>query len=129
MTSLLYGKRTPTFYGTDAEAVFEGLKLLNIGADAAAFPPVEIVPLVNYIPKWIAPVRVLVVIYHGTFFIDNVRQWTSHIEKTKSVRDQIHYKLLEEAEEMFAKGQQTESYIEYLLANQKALGVSRDEIA
>jgi len=62
-------------------------------------------------------------------FIDNVRQWTSHIEKTKTVRDQIHYKLLEEAEEMFAKGQQTESYIEYLLANQKALGVSRDEIA
>jgi len=60
MTSLIYGKRTPTYYGTDAEAAFEGVKLANAVADTAAFPPVEVMPFVSYIPKWIAPVCVLV---------------------------------------------------------------------
>jgi len=60
MTSLLYGKRTPTYYGTDAEGFFEGVKLANAAADAAAFPPVEIMPFVDYIPKWIAPVSISV---------------------------------------------------------------------
>lgn len=58
MTSLLYGKRTPTYYGSDAEAYFEGIKLLSTMLDTSAFPPVDIMPFVEYIPKWLAPVRV-----------------------------------------------------------------------
>jgi len=45
------------FYGTDAEAYFEGIKLLSSASDTTKFPPVEIMPFVNYIPKWLAPVR------------------------------------------------------------------------
>jgi len=59
MTSLLYGKRTPSYYGTDAEAYFEGTRLLNASIDTAAFPPVDIMPFVSYIPKWLAPVCIL----------------------------------------------------------------------
>jgi len=58
MTSLVYGKRTPSYYGTDAEAFFESVKLLNATIDTTAFPPVEIMPFVDYIPKWIAPVSI-----------------------------------------------------------------------
>ena len=61
MTSLLYGKRTPQYYGSDAEGYFEGIKLLNGMNDATAFPPTEIMPFVAYIPKWIAPVCCLMV--------------------------------------------------------------------
>jgi len=60
MTSLLYGKRTPKYYGTDAELFFEGIKLVNETLDTAAFPPVEIMPFIDYIPKWIAPVCSLI---------------------------------------------------------------------
>jgi len=42
------------------EAFFEGVKLLNALNDTTAFPLVEIVPFVDYIPKWLAPVRALV---------------------------------------------------------------------
>jgi len=56
MTNLVYGKRTPVYYGTDAEAFFEGVKLVNATLDTTAFPPAEILPFVDYIPKWIAPV-------------------------------------------------------------------------
>jgi len=57
MTSLLYGKQTPKYHGTDAEAFVEGIKLLSAANDTTSFPPTEIMPFVDYIPGWLAPVR------------------------------------------------------------------------
>lgn len=57
MTSLVYGKRVLVYHDSDAEKFFEGFKLANATADSAAFPPVEFMPFIQYIPYWIAPVR------------------------------------------------------------------------
>jgi len=54
MTSLIFGKRTSKYEGTDAEACFEAVKYLNALNDTTAFSPVEIMAFVNYIPKWLA---------------------------------------------------------------------------
>jgi len=51
------------------------------------------------------------------------------MEKMKTVRRVLYYKLLEEAEEKLRNGIHTDSYVENLLRGQKELGISRDEIA
>jgi len=58
MTRILYGKRLPTYYGSDVEGFIESVRLLSATLDTAAFPPVEILPFLDYVPKWIAPVRI-----------------------------------------------------------------------
>ena len=67
MTSLLYGKRIPTYYNSEAEACHECTQLFNAVLDTTAFPPVDIMPFVDYIPKWLAPVSVIVLMWH--FFL------------------------------------------------------------
>lgn len=129
MTSLVYGKRTPVYHGTDAEAFFEGIKLLSIMADTAAFPPVEIMPFLKYIPHRIAPVsRQQPSFRRDCLSLTSLKQWGAHIEKTSAIRDRLNYRLLAEAEDKLRNNVQTGSYVEEILMNSGELGLSRDEI-
>jgi hypothetical protein len=56
LASLVYGKRFPEFKNSKAEVYFQGIKLVNEVNDTTRFPPVEIMPWIKYIPRWLAPV-------------------------------------------------------------------------
>ena len=57
MTSLVYGKRCPTYENSEIEKYFLGIKLFNETNDPGAYPPIELLPWLQYIPRWLAPVR------------------------------------------------------------------------
>jgi hypothetical protein len=57
IASLLYGKRFPYYKNSQAEEFTKAIKLANEVSDATRFPPVEIMPWITYIPRWLAPVR------------------------------------------------------------------------
>jgi len=40
---------------------FKGINLVNAISDATKFPPVEVMPWIKYIPRWLAPVKA----FHG----------------------------------------------------------------
>ena len=56
MLYLVYGKRCPTYEGSAVEEMFYGIKLFAESYDFISFPPIELFPWIEYIPKWLAPV-------------------------------------------------------------------------
>jgi len=46
---------------SEAEVYFQGIKLVNAVNDTTKFPPVDIMPWIKYIPRWLAPVNA----FHG----------------------------------------------------------------
>jgi len=113
MTTLLYGKRCFQWSGSDAEIFFEGVKLLNNVTDPGAhalidlFWPLQYVP---YVKRW------------------GWAKWKPLCDTTKSVRDALYIRLLEECEERLKSGRAVGCYIETILNNQADLGMTRDEI-
>jgi hypothetical protein len=56
MTSLVYGKRCLTYENSEAEKYFLGIKLFNETNDPGAYPPIELLPWLKFVPRWLAPV-------------------------------------------------------------------------
>ncbi len=113
MTTLLYGKRCFQWTGSDAEIIFEGAKLLNNVADPGAHPPIDLFWPLKYIPyvkRW------------------GWSKWKPLCDTTKSVRDALYIRLLEECEERLKSGRAVGCYIETILNNQAVLGMTRNEI-
>jgi hypothetical protein len=57
IASLVYGKRFPFYKNSQAEEYTKAVKLANEINDTTRFPPLEIMPWITYIPRWLAPVR------------------------------------------------------------------------
>jgi hypothetical protein len=113
MTTLLYGKRCFQWSGSDAEIFFEGAKLLNNVTDPGAHPPIDLFWPLKYVPyveRW------------------GWAKWKPLCDTTKSVRDALYIRLLEECEERLKSGRAVGCYIETILNNQADLGMTRDEI-
>ncbi|KAF8805683.1 putative cytochrome P450 monooxygenase [Phlegmacium glaucopus] len=110
IASLAYGKRFPVFKGSQAEVYALGIKLVNQVNDTTKFPPVEILPWIKYIPRWLAP-------------------WTAHCDLMRSVRDTLYDSLVDECDEAVKAGRGTGCYIEKVLERQEELGLSRKDIS
>ncbi|KAF8816482.1 cytochrome P450 [Phlegmacium glaucopus] len=110
VTSLIYGKRFPEFKNSEAEVYFKAVKLVNEISDTARFPPVEIMPWIKYIPRWLAP-------------------WTNHLDLLKQVRNPLFDSLLDECDQAVKMGRGTGCYIEKVLDCQEELGLSRKDIS
>ena len=57
IASLVYGKSFPYYKNSQAEEYTKAIKLTNEINDPTKFPPVEIMPWITYVPRWLAPVR------------------------------------------------------------------------
>ena len=113
MTTLLFGKRCLQWSGSDAEIHSKGANLLNNLTDPGAHPPVDILwPLqyVPYIERWGWP------------------KWKQLCDETRSVRDALYARLLDECEERLQSGRAVGSYMETVLNNQVDLEMTREEI-
>ncbi|KAF8814915.1 putative cytochrome P450 monooxygenase [Phlegmacium glaucopus] len=110
ITSLIYGKRFPVFKHSEAEVYFKTVKLANEVNDTTRFPPVEIMPWIKYIPRWLAP-------------------WTTHLDLMKLVRNRLFDSLLDECDQAVKMGRGTGCYIEKVLDRQEELGLSRKDIS
>ena len=58
--SLVYGKCFPVYEGSEAEVYFKGIKLVNEINDQTKYPPLEFMPWIKYIPRWLAPVGLFI---------------------------------------------------------------------
>jgi len=113
MTTLLYGKRCLQWSGSDAAIYFEGIRLLNNVLDPGAHPPIDLFWPLKYVPyveRW------------------GWAKWKPLCDTTKSMRDALYIRLLEECEERLKSGRAVGCYIETILNNQTDLGMTRDEI-
>lgn len=129
MTTLVYGKRFPTYKGSVPETYFEGIKLFNEICDVSVYPPIELFPWIQYIPRWLAPVRLLSLSMDLNLVRLSFLQWTKHCDHAKAVRNNLYYSLLKECERNLRTGKTTGCYLENVLMNQEELGMTRDEIA
>lgn len=111
MTTLLYGKRCLQF--SDAETFFEGIDLLFNVMDPGAHPPVELFWPLKYVP-----------------YVERLgwAKWKPLCDYTKTLRDGLYFKLLEECEERLKNGTGVGCYIEAVLNNRARLGMTRDEV-
>ncbi|KAF8802924.1 putative cytochrome P450 monooxygenase [Phlegmacium glaucopus] len=110
IASLVYGKRFPVYKNSEAEEYAHAVKLANEVSDTTRFPPVEILPWIKYIPRWLAP-------------------WTAHCDLMMSVRNTLYEKLLDQCEESIKTGRGTGCYLERVMERQEELGLSRKEIS
>ena len=109
MMYLVYGRRCPYFQNSEAEVYFEGIKLFNEVTDPGAHPPVDLFPLLKYVPsRWTS--------------------WKPLCNHTKALRDKLYSHLLSECEQALDAGCGTGCYMEDVLKNRERLGMSLDEV-
>jgi hypothetical protein len=109
----LYGKRCLPWSGSDAAIYFEEIQLLNNVIDPGAHPPIDLFwPLkyVLYVERW------------------GWAKWKPLCDTTRSVRDALYIRLLEEYEGRLKSKQAVGCYIKTILNNQADLGMTRNEI-
>jgi hypothetical protein len=111
MATLVYGKRWLQL--SDGETYFEGINLLFDVMDPGAHPPIELFWPLKYVP------------YVERF---GWAKWKPLCDYTKTLRDSLYDKLLEECEERLKNGVGVGCYIETILNNQARLEMTRDEI-
>ncbi|KAL8996027.1 MAG: hypothetical protein Q9169_004374 [Polycauliona sp. 2 TL-2023] len=107
MTTLLYGKKCLTFKNSLAEEFYEGIRLFNETNDPGVYPPIELLPWVAHIPRWLAP-------------------WAKHIERNTQVRNTLYYGLVDELREKEKRGKSEPCYLDFILDNQENLDMSYD---
>jgi hypothetical protein len=111
MATLVYGKRWLQL--SDTETYFEGINLLFDVMDPGAHPPIELFWPLKYVPH-----------------VERLgwAKWKPLCDHTRTLRDTLYGKLLEECEERLKNEVGVGCYIETILNNQARLGMTRDEI-
>ncbi|KAH9476424.1 Cytochrome P450 monooxygenase, partial [Psilocybe cubensis] len=109
ITYVAYGKRTPRHDSPDAKLFVEYIRQLTrtVSPEAA---PVDLVPLLKYIPERWAP-------------------WKQLWRETRNLQRQLYFSLLEHTEDRVKSGKRTGSFIEAALDRQVELGLTRDMVA
>jgi hypothetical protein len=93
----------------EQELFYEGVKL-TVKVIAAEGPPVDLIPILKYVPERWAP-------------------WKTICRKARELQRELYFGLLGEAEARLARGEETGCFMENLIQRQEELGMSRDAAA
>ncbi|KAL0953162.1 hypothetical protein HGRIS_004424 [Hohenbuehelia grisea] len=109
LTYLLYGQRSLSYKGTHIEKLFRMIELMNSTTDLSAHPPVDLVPILQYIPsRWAL--------------------WKVLCDQLRALRTDIYGTLFSSVTQRLESGTPTDCYMEDLVRNREALGMSMEEI-
>jgi cytochrome P450 len=109
MASLLYGQKFLSSNLPFVDEYAEAIKLLSEANDPSAYPPLDLLSWLRYIPAWLAP-------------------WTEHVKRTIHVRNKLFYGLLENLIQAMKAGKSEPCYLGLVLERQEQLGMSHDEV-
>ncbi|KAI1407228.1 cytochrome P450 [Hypoxylon sp. FL1857] len=109
MMMVLYGSRVTKYKDTEAEAYFQGAKMLNQLTDPGAHPPVDLFWPLQYVPKRWA-------------------YWKRLADEARALRNKVYISLCRRCEQAIEQEKMTGCYVEDLLLNQQQLGMSTREI-
>ncbi|KAF7340734.1 O-methylsterigmatocystin oxidoreductase [Mycena sanguinolenta] len=109
MTSVVFGKPAPRHDSPEAMLFREYVHQLSktISPEAA---PVDLVPLLKYVPEWWAP-------------------WKQLWRETRRLQRSLYFGFLEQAEQRIYRGLRNETFIEKILDRQEEFGLDREMIA
>ncbi|KIK69489.1 hypothetical protein GYMLUDRAFT_35558 [Collybiopsis luxurians FD-317 M1] len=105
--SVLYGKRCPRYETHEATLFFEAQHLWELALEPGAHPPVDILPILKYIPRRWAPWKIL-------------------CEKTRRLQQSLYFGLLDECKEKVQKGEENGCYMEEIIKRQEELSLDRE---
>lgn len=109
MTSLLFGKRCPSQSDSTIQQFIEYIELWNAILDPTAHPPVDLLPILKWIPERWAP-------------------WKRMCRKAKSLREEMILPLMQDCQERLDAGKSTDSWMEKVLQNQQGINMDKNMI-
>ncbi|KAL0953164.1 hypothetical protein HGRIS_004426 [Hohenbuehelia grisea] len=109
LTSLVYGHRSLGYRGTRIEKFYQMVELMNITSDPNAHPPVDLIPILRYVPARWAP-------------------WKTICDRLHAIRRELYGTLLSEVEQGMATGTAPDCLIADLLRDRDSLDMTMDEI-
>ncbi|KAF9267727.1 cytochrome P450 [Marasmius fiardii PR-910] len=107
--SVVYGKRSPRYDSPDTKAFFDVHRLWTYALEPWAHPPIDILPVLNYIPE----------------------RWASWKRLAKAVRRgqrRLYFTLVDECEKRMSRGEENGCYMEEVLARQEEFQLTREMI-
>jgi len=108
MLSIAFGKRCPPFDTHETPIFFTALRLA--GKVVAEAPPIDLVPILKYVPKrWAS--------------------WKAGCKQVRTLQRRMYFGLLEEAETRLARGESTGCFMEDVIQRREELGMSRETAA
>jgi len=108
--SVLYGKRSPRYETAHATAFFEVQHLWELALEPGAHPPVDLIPILKYIPEYWAP-------------------WKKLCKEVRDKQRALYFGLLDDCEQRMSKGMSNGCYMESVIQRQVEFGMSRDLVA
>ncbi|KAF9269293.1 cytochrome P450 [Marasmius fiardii PR-910] len=107
--SIVYGKRCPRYESYETKAFYESQRIWNIALDPGAHPPLDVFPILNYIPEKWAP-------------------WKRIAREVRRQQRDLYFTVLDECEKRIMKGVENGCYMEEVLARQEEFQLTREMI-
>jgi len=107
---MFYGIRSTKYEGSEAETFFKVIDLFNQAADPTSNPPVDMFPILKYVPeRWAS--------------------WKALCRKSVDIRRKFYFdRLLNPLEEKTKRGEGTGSFMETFIQTLPSLGMTRHEL-
>ncbi|KAK1219359.1 hypothetical protein PQX77_017883, partial [Marasmius sp. AFHP31] len=107
--SVVHGKRCPRYESYEATAFYETNRLWNSILEPGAYPPVDLLPFLKYIPeRWAS--------------------WKQLVNLIRRKQRELYFGLLAETEKRMKMGEENGSYMEEVLSRQVELRLDREMI-
>jgi hypothetical protein len=108
--SVLYGRRAPQITTKEASDFFYSEYLYERIIDPGAQPPVDMLPILKYVPEWMGA------------------SWKGLCRELRTLRRQLFMGLLHSVESRNAKGEVTNSCVEIINGKAKEVGLTREMV-
>ncbi|KII84423.1 hypothetical protein PLICRDRAFT_671374 [Plicaturopsis crispa FD-325 SS-3] len=106
IVSVLYGKRCPRYESETTTAFFHAMHLNQQAMAIGRYPPVDLLPILNYVPARWAP-------------------WKIAAARINRLQKKLYLGLLAECEERVEKGTETGCYMEEVVRRREEFGLTR----
>ncbi|KAF9023921.1 cytochrome P450, partial [Hymenopellis radicata] len=108
ISSVVVGKRSPSYESEHTVLFYEFVERWDTYLAPGAHPPVDMVPILKYLPEVLAP-------------------WKKESRELRRMQRKLYYTSLRECEERLERGEGNDCYLEELIQRQDELKLSRDQ--
>jgi hypothetical protein len=110
LMSIIYGQRAATYDDPMGSIIIEALAKLNLAINHGASLPLDLVPILQYIPEPFA-------------------WWKTATREIRNLEHAFMYGMLAGTEKRAERGESNDSFMDGIIAKQEQLGMTRELIA
>ncbi|EIN04046.1 cytochrome P450 [Punctularia strigosozonata HHB-11173 SS5] len=110
--SILYGRRAPRYESDDLSVLFDVVDLVGELLDPGAHPPVDMFPILKYVPeRW--------------------ARWKTMVKRLRSMQRALYFRLLQQSEDRVTNSEASEDepFIDKVVRRQADYGLNRERTA